>query len=166
MVFVALPIIHLVIFLIDKSATKTLQEAESPHTWLIWSCCSLFVSRFYTQLGIVSCTYPIEFILAGSRCMGVHLKKPQFIYFATFELHTPVVKIWSRTVSGLPFITLLFPVSLLVWRPNQMCVYPHHCIPSNNTWILLLIYATCQKLGGQLFSWRPHYSPWTFTRYQ
>lgn len=63
-VFVALPIIHLVIFLIDRSATKTLQEAISPHTWLIWSCCSLFDSRFYTQHGIVSCPYPNEFILA------------------------------------------------------------------------------------------------------
>lgn len=55
-VFVALPITRLVIFLIDRSATKTLQECHVV---------------FYAQHGIVSCTYPNEFILAVARDVWV-----------------------------------------------------------------------------------------------
>lgn len=74
---------------------NTLQEATSPHTWLIWSCCSLFVSRFYTQHGIVSCTYPNEFILAVAQDEWVCTwRSPSSSIWKTFR------NIWITHPSG------------------------------------------------------------------
>lgn len=134
-VFVALPIIHRVVFQLTVLQKCHRDFARSHNS----TCCGLYPSECWVRV----------------RVRWRDEEAPVYIFenhFATVELHPQWLK---------------FEVEqLLVRRPNQRRASPHHCNPSDNIWILLLIYATCQELGGRLFSWGPHYSSWTFTRHQ